>query len=207
MNLIDKYIAEVGKHLPRRNRADIEAEIRSTLEDMLEERTQGTGPADEATVMQLLKEYGSPREVAATYKTHQYLIGPRLFPIFEMVVRIVFAVVAGASLIGLGVEPGQNRPDRSRVRLHPRRMVRRTVQRLDRCLRKYRAGLCDHRTDQGRQRVRKGSQDEWDPKELKSEPDPDEVDMGRSYCHHHLHDPGIGGLQPVPGPALHPLPQ
>jgi uncharacterized protein (UPF0216 family) len=41
MNLIDKYITEVGKHLPRKNRADIEAEIRSTLEDMLEERSAG----------------------------------------------------------------------------------------------------------------------------------------------------------------------
>src|SRR5574338_964427 len=107
MNLIDRYIAEVGKHLPRKNRADIEAEIRSTLEDMLEERSQGTGPADEATVMAMLKDYGAPREVAAKYKTHQYLIGPRLFPIFEMVVKIVFAVVAGASLIGLAVNLSQ----------------------------------------------------------------------------------------------------
>lgn len=106
MNLIDKYILEVGKHLPRQNRTDIEAEIRSTLEDMLDERTQvsGTkGPADEATVMEVLKEYGSPREVAAKYKTHQYLIGPRLFPIFEMVLRIVFTVVTVVSLVGLGV--------------------------------------------------------------------------------------------------------
>src|SRR6185503_10536293 len=105
MNLIDRYIGEVGKHLPRKNRADIEAEIRSTLEDMLDERKQGHGPADEATVLQLLKEYGAPREVAATYQTHQhqYLIGPRLFPIFERVVRIVLAIVVGASLIGLGV--------------------------------------------------------------------------------------------------------
>ena len=55
MNLIDKYIAEVGKHLPRRNRADIEAEIRSTLEDMLEEREQTQGTADEAMVIGLLK--------------------------------------------------------------------------------------------------------------------------------------------------------
>lgn len=101
MNLIDKYIAEIGKYLPRKNRADIEAEIRSTLEDMLDERKPAQGPADEATVMELLKEYGSPREVAATYKTHQSLIGPRMFPTFEMVLRIVFAVIAGASLIGL----------------------------------------------------------------------------------------------------------
>lgn len=103
MNLIDKYIAEVGKHLPRKNRADIEAEIRSTLEDMLDERTQGKGPADEATVMGLLKEYGAPREVAATYNPHPYLIGPRMFPMFEMILRIVFVVVIAASFLGLGV--------------------------------------------------------------------------------------------------------
>ena len=48
MNLIDKYIAEVGKYLPRKSRADIEAEIRSTLEDMLEERTQASGAGDRA---------------------------------------------------------------------------------------------------------------------------------------------------------------
>jgi hypothetical protein len=106
MNLIDKYIAEVGKHLPRKNRADIEAEIRSTLEDMLEERTQAASPADEETVMQVLKEYGAPSQVAAKYKTHhhQYLIGPRFFPVFERVLRIVLAVMIGAYLIGLVVD-------------------------------------------------------------------------------------------------------
>ncbi|HKI55106.1 MAG TPA: hypothetical protein VJ987_13345, partial [Anaerolineales bacterium] len=103
MNLLDTYVAAIGRNLPRKNREDIEAEIRSTLEDMLEERTQGEGPADEATIIELLKEYGSPAEVASTYKTHQYLIGPRMFPIFERVLRIVFAVVGAASLLGLVV--------------------------------------------------------------------------------------------------------
>ena len=36
MSLINRYIAEVGRHLPEKDRSDIEAEIRSTLEDMLE---------------------------------------------------------------------------------------------------------------------------------------------------------------------------
>ncbi len=105
MNLLDKYVAAVGRHLPQKNRADIEAEIRSTLEDMLEERKQSDGPASEAEIVELLKEYGSPYNVAATYKPpqHQYLIGPRMFPIFERVLRIVLAVVAAASLIGLVV--------------------------------------------------------------------------------------------------------
>jgi hypothetical protein len=102
MNLLDKYVAEVGKYLPRKNRADIEAEIRSTLEDMLEERKQGQ-VVDDALVMSLFKEYGSPKKVASTYKTTQYLIGPRIYPIFELVTRIVLTVIFAVSLLGLGV--------------------------------------------------------------------------------------------------------
>lgn len=103
MNLIDKYIAEVGKHLPRKNRADIEAEIRSTLEDMLEERKQATGEAEDNTVIELLKEYGAPRDVAASYTGPRYLIGPRVYPIFELVTKIVVAVLLAVTLVGLGI--------------------------------------------------------------------------------------------------------
>jgi hypothetical protein len=100
MNLIDRYVTEVGKHLPRKNRLDIEAELRSTLEDMLEDRSQQTGrPADEALATELLQEYGSPRSVAATYQTHLYLIGPRMFPLYTLVLKIVlFAVTLGLTI-------------------------------------------------------------------------------------------------------------
>ena len=61
MELIDRYISEVGKDLPRRTRLDIEAEILSALEDMLRERSQKTGrPVDEEMVVEILKEYGAP---------------------------------------------------------------------------------------------------------------------------------------------------
>jgi len=103
MNLIDKYIAEVGKHLPRKQRADIEAEIRSTLEDMLEERKQAQGPENEAMIVELLKEYGAPRKVAESYIGPRYLIGPRMYPIFEMVTRIVLVVLFALALAGLGI--------------------------------------------------------------------------------------------------------
>jgi hypothetical protein len=103
MNLIDKYIAEVGKHLPRKQRADIQAEIRSTLEDMLEERKQAQGAVDDAMILALLKEYGSPREVAESYVGPRYLIGPRVYPTFELVTKIVLAVLLAVSLAGLGI--------------------------------------------------------------------------------------------------------
>ena len=102
MNLIDKYVAEVGKHLPRNQRADIEKELKSTLEDMLEERNQAS-PEDEAAVIALLKEYGAPRKVAESYVGPRYLIGPRIFPTFELILKIVLAVVLGAGLLGYGV--------------------------------------------------------------------------------------------------------
>jgi len=103
MNLIDKYITEVGKHLPRKQRADLEAEIRSTLEDMLEERKQADGSVSDEQVIELLKEYGAPRKVAESYVGPRYLIGPRVYPTFELVTRIVLIVLFAVALAGLGI--------------------------------------------------------------------------------------------------------
>lgn len=96
MKLIDRYVNEVGNHLlVLQGREDIEKELRSTLEDMLEERAQKEGrPVDEAMEIELLKEYGSPDEVATTYNPHPYLIGPRVFPLFLKILKIVLLSTA-----------------------------------------------------------------------------------------------------------------
>lgn len=102
MKLIDRYVSEVGKRLlVFQGREDIEKELRSTLEDMLEERAQKAGkPADEAMEIELLKEYGSPDEVATTYNPHPYLISPRLFPIFLRILKIViFSMTIGMTVV------------------------------------------------------------------------------------------------------------
>lgn len=102
MNLIDRYLHEVGKYLPGKNREDILAEIRSHLSDTLDERVQGE--ASEQDVINLLKETGSPRKLAASYPGgQQYLIGPDQYPFFRMVVGIVLAAVIGAQLLAIGV--------------------------------------------------------------------------------------------------------
>lgn len=114
MNILDKYLIEVGRHLPRKNRADIETEIRSTLEDMLADRSRQAGkPVDEAMTMELLREYGDPAQVAESYAPPRHLIGPRLFPLFQLVTRIVLIVLAavmtalfGASIISTGLAGG-----------------------------------------------------------------------------------------------------
>ncbi|MBI3162976.1 MAG: hypothetical protein HYZ23_10715 [Chloroflexi bacterium] len=104
MKLIDRYVAEVGKSLLLvKGRKDIEKELRSTLEDMLEERARNSGkPADEIAEMELLREYGAPSKVAATYNPNPYLIGPRLFPIFTTILKIVIgAVTLGMTIVAI----------------------------------------------------------------------------------------------------------
>ena len=63
MELIERYVYEVGRHLPRKQRADIQVELKSTLVDTLEDRVEGEPSQDDE--IQLLKEFGPPRKVAS----------------------------------------------------------------------------------------------------------------------------------------------
>jgi hypothetical protein len=102
MEWIDRYIHEVGRHLPRKTRGDIQAELRSLLLDSLE-TGEGT-EASEEQVLAALKEFGTPEEVASSYwPTGQYLIGPELYPFFRLVTGIALAAVLGALLLAVGV--------------------------------------------------------------------------------------------------------
>jgi len=83
MSLVDRYVAEVGRHLPEKDRSDIEAEIRSTIEDMLEERKDASKPADEKMVADTLEELGDPQLLASKYAPpKRYLIGPDWYEVY-----------------------------------------------------------------------------------------------------------------------------
>lgn len=102
MELIERYLNETGKYLPRKNREDILAEIKSHLEDTLDERTGGK-PSDNDAIA-LLKETGSPQKMAASYAPQgQYVVGPALFPLWMMVTGIAIAAVLGAQLLAGGI--------------------------------------------------------------------------------------------------------
>lgn len=104
MKLIDLYLDEIRRQLPPRNKEDILKEIRSTLMDMVEDRNPDpTQSPNEETLKSVLKEFGSPREVAAQYGAKNYLIGPRLFPTYLQVLRIVLIVIAAFNILGVVV--------------------------------------------------------------------------------------------------------
>lgn len=117
---IDRYISEVGRRLPARQRADLEREIRSLIEDELAEKqamraeADSPQPDEQATVLAVLQQFGSPEVMAARYHAPQYLIGPELFPTYRIVLGIVAAVLVSVSLFGAivaAVLPGAARPE------------------------------------------------------------------------------------------------
>ena len=110
MSLIERYLSEIARRLPKRQREDVRRELRSALGDTLDSRVDGQATEDE--VVELLREFGSPEAVAASYRPEsQYLIGPELFPTFKTVTAVVLIVltslIAIASVIGLAVDPPQ----------------------------------------------------------------------------------------------------
>ena len=96
MSLINRYIAEVGRHLPEKDRADIEAEVRSMIEDMLEERSAQTSQrADDNLITEVLEQIGDPRLLAYKYAPpKRYLIGPEWYEGYIKVLqRVLFTAV------------------------------------------------------------------------------------------------------------------
>ncbi|MCU0476682.1 MAG: hypothetical protein MUC99_11340 [Anaerolineae bacterium] len=89
--LIDRYVHQVGLYVRPKERADIEAELRSQIQDQLDDRYGATPTRDE--VAAVLKQLGDPRTMAASYGGEQYLIGPTLYPFFQTVMRFGLVLV------------------------------------------------------------------------------------------------------------------
>lgn len=111
MKFVDSYVAEVGRHLPEKSRADIEKEIHSMIEDSLEDESRAKGlPVDEDMEVEVLKRLGPPEKMATSYLPARYLIGPDLFPHFLTTLRIVIAVLTVVAAIGFGVSLARSQP-------------------------------------------------------------------------------------------------
>jgi hypothetical protein len=103
MDLIERYVEEVARRLPRNHREDVARELRSSLQDSLEGRAGAPiDQVDEESAIELLLEFGPPQQVAASYRTGpDYLIGPAHYPSFLKTMKIAIAVIGGLIALGL----------------------------------------------------------------------------------------------------------
>jgi hypothetical protein len=114
MEMLDRYLQAVRRHLPWLRQDDIIAELRANLEAQLEDKEAELGrKLGDAEVEAWLKQLGSPLQVAARYQPQQYLIGPALFPVYRFVLRlaiswcaVIYAIAKTVDIVsnGLGSE-------------------------------------------------------------------------------------------------------
>jgi len=92
MELLDRYLQSVKKYLPWERQDDIIAELRANLESQLEDRETELGRSlTDEEMKEWLKQIGPPIVVASRFQPQRYLIGPSIFPIYWLVLRISFA--------------------------------------------------------------------------------------------------------------------
>lgn len=100
MDLIDRYLNAVGFWLPKDRRVDILDELAEDIRSEREEREAGLGrPLTGPEVEALLKTRGRPFQTAGRYLPPRHLIGPTLFPMYVMALKIAAWIGLGAVVI------------------------------------------------------------------------------------------------------------
>lgn len=88
MTDIDRYVAAIKEHLPRKQADDLAAEIRSALIDELEAREQDAGRTLSAEErLEFLRRRGHPLRVAAGYHSRRTLIDEPAFPLYKIALK------------------------------------------------------------------------------------------------------------------------
>lgn len=76
-DVIESYVVDVMRRVPRKERDGIGLELRGLLDEMLADKAQAEGkPADDSMVLAMLRGFGTPAEVAARYRPPGVVIIP-----------------------------------------------------------------------------------------------------------------------------------
>lgn len=91
--LTERYLNSVKQMLPSAQQTDIVAELRESIEERIDERERELGrPLKPVEVEAVLKSYGHPIIVAGRYGPQRTLIGPAIFPIWWLSLRVCLAI-------------------------------------------------------------------------------------------------------------------
>lgn len=80
-DVIESYVVDVMRRVPAKDRNEVGLELRGLLTEMLEDRAQTAGRvADDAMVLDVLREFGTPAEIAARYRPQGMRAGVVVIP-------------------------------------------------------------------------------------------------------------------------------
>lgn len=97
--LTDRYVAATVRSVPAERREEIAAELRASIEDMIEARTGG-GEDTATAERNVLTELGNPAELAARYTNRRMqLIGPTYYLAWLRLLKLLLSFVP--ALVGV----------------------------------------------------------------------------------------------------------
>ena len=110
--LIERYLYDVTRRLPEKQKKDIEEELRTLIEDMLAEY-EGNGKEESENIKEVLEELGDPARLALKYRDGEdHLIGGTYYPVYCQILKIVLLCVtvgmAVSAVISFFVTAGNN---------------------------------------------------------------------------------------------------
>lgn len=99
--LTDRYIWAVQRSLPERQRDDIDRELRGTIADTIDAKVDD-GATPESAERATITELGDPYRLAAGYADRPlHLIGPKVFPDYIRLLKVLYAVVLPTTFGGI----------------------------------------------------------------------------------------------------------
>ncbi len=104
MKLLERYLLQIERYLPRKDKAEVSDELRSLFLDQLEDYDD-TDQTKEDRLKDMIIEFGSPLQVAMKYRNDKPIILRELEPFLFMVFKIISISVPSALLFvtALGV--------------------------------------------------------------------------------------------------------
>jgi hypothetical protein len=113
MDLLERYLQAIGQYLPASTRDDVLAELRANLQAQIDDRAEELRrPLTDHETADILLAHGQPELVAARYLPQRSLIGPALFPLYQLTLRRVLPFVLAIYAIA-HVTPLFSAPNRS----------------------------------------------------------------------------------------------
>ena len=100
MDLLERYLGAVARHLPEGQRADVTAELRDALLSDIEAEEDRLGRAQTREELEaLLVRFGHPLTVSGRYRKTQHLIGPEVYPFWWAGLKAALVIVAGVYFV------------------------------------------------------------------------------------------------------------
>jgi hypothetical protein len=93
MNLTERYVHAVTRHLPENQREDVAEELRATIEDMAADHAKGKKPGQKDIEAALIK-LGNPDKLAAKYThTPRHLIGSKWYDMYLNLLKQLLSII------------------------------------------------------------------------------------------------------------------